>query len=75
MTSDDFYRSIELTEEEIEAALLEGKKKKFFKQKADLKEKEDGVHQLRESQDRKQRPDVVRYVQQVTSEDSTGKAI
>lgn len=34
MTGDDFYRSIPLTEEEIEAALLEGKKKKFFRERA-----------------------------------------
>lgn len=45
----DPYKDIELTPEEVEAALREGRKKKFFKQKADLKEKEDGVHQLRES--------------------------
>ena len=75
MTGDDFYRSIPLTEEEIEAALLEGKKKKFFKQKADLKEKEDGMHQLREPENRKQRPDVVRYLQQAAPKDNTSKAI
>lgn len=66
MTGDAFYKSIVLTDEEIEAALLEGKKKKFFKQKADLKEQEDGMHQLREPKDRKPRPDVVRIVQQAT---------
>jgi hypothetical protein len=32
-TSDDFYRVIELTDAEKEAAYLEGQKKKFFKEK------------------------------------------
>jgi hypothetical protein len=71
---DDFYKDIELTDEEIEAALLEWKKRKFFKQKADLKEQEDGMHQLREPKDRKQRPDVMRYVQQPTQENGQGES-
>jgi hypothetical protein len=65
----DTYKDIELTPEEIEEAIFEGKVKKYFKQRADLKEQEDGMHQLREPKDRKQRPDVVRHVQQA-SEDS-----
>lgn len=30
--ADDFYDKIELTEEEIKAAILEGKKRKYFKE-------------------------------------------
>jgi hypothetical protein len=59
---DECYERIELTEDELKAAILEGKKRKFFKERADEKEKEDGVHQLRESKDRKQRPHVMRHV-------------
>lgn len=39
---DDFYESIQLTEEEIQAAILEGKKRKYFHEKhgKDWEEKE-----------------------------------
>ena len=69
------YSEIELTEEEIKEAILEGKKRKYFKQKADLKEQEDGMHQLRQPENRKQRPDVVRNVQSAQEENNAGKAI
>jgi hypothetical protein len=70
----DFYESIELTEEEIKEALFEGKKKKYFKLKADQREQEYGVHQLRESKSGKQGSDVVRVVQQGSKKDHAGKA-
>lgn len=34
MKGDEFYEAIELTEEEIKAAILEGKKRKFFKERS-----------------------------------------
>jgi translation elongation factor EF-Ts len=34
------YESIELTPEEVEEAIFEGRVKKFFKERADLKEQE-----------------------------------
>ena len=44
MTGDDFYKSIELSESEIEAALLEARKRKYFKEKhADYWRQMEGV--------------------------------
>lgn len=48
----DTYRNVELTPEELEEAILEGKKKKWFKLRADLKEQKDGMHQLRDPKER-----------------------
>jgi hypothetical protein len=57
-----FYDSIELTPTELAEAIFEGKVKKYFRLKAEQREQQNGMCELRESKDRKQRPDVMRYV-------------
>jgi hypothetical protein len=66
-----FYDSIELTPEEIEAALFEARVKKYFreKHKAYWEEQENGMQGMRKSKSRKPGSDVMRIVQPITKED------
>jgi hypothetical protein len=77
MSWQQFYQSIELTEDEKEAALLEAKIRKYRRElhKEYWEELEHGMPELRKSKSGKQGSDVMRNVQQTSEKDSTSKAI